>query len=260
MKKIIFLYIVTLYSLNINAQKNLKIDYVFKDENNHICNSTLYIIKNESLYRIDDKRDDGIDEEKTKGENYVKVNNDALSKIFYTVNKKTITRIPLYKSEVIYTDDDNKVKYKLTGKNKVISKYNCQEAKLTLNGRKYSIWFTTDFETNFGPYKINGLPGLVVELTEETNKVKITLKSIKKVDDINVFNKYKNYVLSKKSIMYSDYEQKMTEIMTKKKKANYAKMAELGVTVNYDDDQKAFTQFIIDIPTNLVSELQKIKE
>ena len=51
----------------------------------------------------------------------------------------------------------------------------------------------------------------------------------------------------------------MTEIMTKRKKANYAKMAELGVTVNYDENQKAFTQFIIDVPTNLVTDLQKIK-
>ena len=259
MKKIIFLYFVILNSLIINAQKNLKIDYTFKDENNHICNSTLYIIKKESLYRIDDKRDDGIDEEKTKGDNYVKVNNDALSKIFYSANKKTITRIPLYKSEVVYTDDDTKIKYKLTGNNKLINKYNCQEAKLTLNGRKYTIWFTTDFETSFGPYKINGLPGLVVELTEETNKVKITLKSIKRIDDVTEFNKYKNYITSKKSLTYTDYEIKMTEIMTKRKKANYAKMAELGVTVNYDENQKAFTQFIIDVPTNLVTDLQKIK-
>ena len=79
------------------------------------------------------------------------------------------------------------------------------------------------------------------------------------MNDFAEFNKHKSYITSKKALLYPDYEIKMTEIMTKRKKANYAKMAELGVTVNYDENQGAFTQFIIDIPKNLVSELQKIK-
>ena len=48
--------------------------------------------------------------------------------------------------------------------------------------------------------------------------------------------------------------------MTTKKKKSYAEMAELGVSVKYDESQGAFTKFLIDIPTNLVSELKKIKE
>jgi hypothetical protein len=121
MKHFLIIYILFFSSLKIIAQNNIQIEYTFTDENNHICNSTLFISKSESIYRIDDKRDDGIDEEKTKGDHYVKVNNDALSKIFYSKGKTTITRIPLYKSEVIYLDNDNKTKYKLTGKNKIIS-------------------------------------------------------------------------------------------------------------------------------------------
>ena len=37
-----------------------------------------------------------------------------------------------------------------------------------------------------------------------------------------------------------------------------AKVKEIGGEVNFTEDQSFFTQFIIDIPTNLVTELQRI--
>ena len=70
----------------------------------------------------------------------------------------------------------------------------------------------------------------------------------------------KKYLTDKKHLSYPDYEKKIISIMTTKKKKSYAEMAELGVSVKYDESQGAFTKFLIDIPTNLVSELKKIKE
>ena len=68
------------------------------------------------------------------------------------------------------------------------------------------------------------------------------------------------YLTDKKHLSYPDYEKKIISIMTTKKKKSYAEMAEIGVSVKYDESQGAFTKFLIDIPTNLVSELKKIKE
>ena len=82
---------------------------------------------------------------------------DKTSKLFYSTNKVAITRIPLYKNEIIYSDLNSKINFKLTGLKKKINTYNCQEAKFNLNGRKYTIWFTPDLGINFGPYKINNL-------------------------------------------------------------------------------------------------------
>ena len=257
MKKI--LLIVLLSNLICKAQSNFEISYKFIDKDNHITNSILFINNNESVYKIYDDRETGLDESKTKDNTYVTVQNDKISKIFYSTSKNTITRIPLYNSEIVYSDLNNKIKYKLTGKQKVINKYNCQEAKFDLNGRKYSVWFTSKIEINYGPYKINGLPGLIVELNEETNKIKISLVSIKKLTDKTEFNSLKKYLTDKKHLSYPDYEKKIISIMTTKKKKSYAEMAELGVSVKYDESQGAFTKFLIDIPTNLVSELKKVK-
>lgn len=257
MKKHIFIAIfIAFYSITFS--QNQKIEYSFQDKNNHKCTSTLYIINNtESLYRINDERESGVDKN-SNNDNMIYIYNDAISTIFYSGSKKTITRIPLYKNEIIYSDLNSKIKYKLTGKKKKIYNYNCQEAKLNLNGRKYNIWFTPDVETNFGPFKINNLPGLLIELYEETNKTKITFKSIKKLTDLAEYNKYKKYILSKTALSYNEYESKTVKVMTAKKSSMISKAKEFGATVNFSNDQSAFTEFIIDIPTNLVSELQKI--
>ena len=61
MKKHIFIAIfIAFYSITFS--QNQKIEYSFQDKNNHKCTSTLYIINNtESLYRINDERESGVD-------------------------------------------------------------------------------------------------------------------------------------------------------------------------------------------------------
>ena len=235
------------------AQQNRVLEYSFQDKDGNISNSTLYIVKNESLYRIDDKRENGVDEK-----NFGVVNNDEISKLFFSNDSISYTRIPLYKNEIIYKQPIIMSKFLFTGKTKKINNFNCQEAKLELNGRSYNIWFTADVEINKGPYKINGLPGLIVEINEQSSKVKIKLKKIKKLNDISIFEKYKNYILSKHVLEYSEYDVKITDILKLRKVSGIAKVKEMGGSVQFDENQSFYTQFLIDIPTNLISELQKI--
>ena len=86
----------------------------------------------------------------------------------------------------------------------------------------------------------------------------MTLKSFKKLNDLKDFQGYKKYITSKIPLDYKSYEKKIVELMTTKKAKGIAKVKEMGGTMRYDEDQNAFTRVIIDIPTNLVSELQKI--
>ena len=240
--------------------QNAKIEYTYQDKDNYKCKSYLYIYKNkESVFRINDDREGGIKlNEKT--DNVETIYNDKISKVFYSTDKMSITRIPIYKNEIIYSDLNSKIKYNLTGLSKKINNFNCQQAKFSLNGRKYSVWFTPDVEINFGPLKLNGLPGLLIEVYEETNKVKLTFNSMNKLTNLDEFNKFKNYLTTKKELPYNEYEKKMINIMTTKKRSMISKLKEYNATVNFSSDHSSFTEFLIDIPINLVSELQKIKE
>ena len=257
MKNLLYLFFI--YSQTIFSQ-NYNIEYNYEDINTK-CKSNLYVLSNkESLYRINDEREGGV-KRNEETDNVEIVYNDKISKIFYSTSEKAIVRLPLYKSEIIYFDLNNKISYKLTGKQKKILKYNCQEAKFILNGRKYTVWFTPELEINFGPLKINGLPGLILELTEETNKIKITLNSFKKTINLDEFKKYKKYLLNQNVLNYSEYQKKIVMIMITKKKSMIAKIKEFeGASIGFSENQEAFTELIIDIPSNLVAELKKIKE
>jgi GLPGLI family protein len=237
------------------GQNNLLVEYEYKNNTNYVCNSELLITKNEAVYKINDKREQGV---KDNGETFSIVYNDPKATFFYSNDKETYTRIPLYGNEVLYSQSITSLKFDLTGQTKVISNYNCNQAKLKLNGRNYDIWFTTEINTNFGPFKINGLPGLIVELKEETNKISISLKSIKELKETKTISECKEYFVSKKILSYVDYEKEMIKIMTAQKAKNNALLAEMGASMEYDKEQKYFTEHIIDIPKNLVKELKKI--
>ncbi len=128
MKKQYLILLILLLQFYSQAQSNLEIVYKFVDKDNHICNSTLFVSGNESIYKIYDDRETGLDESKTKDNTYVTVQNDGISKVFYSTTKNAITRVPLYKSEIIYSDLNNKIKYKLTGKQKKISNCVCRKS------------------------------------------------------------------------------------------------------------------------------------
>ena len=47
--------------------------------------------------------------------------------------------------------------------------FNCQKASTTFYGRKWEVWFTTEIPVQDGPWKLQGLPGLILQ-AEDTDK------------------------------------------------------------------------------------------
>lgn len=58
----------------------------------------------------------------------------------------------------------------------------CQKATAHFKGRDYTAWFCADLPLHIGPWKLNGLPGIIVEAYDATNTVRFSFNGISKPD------------------------------------------------------------------------------
>jgi GLPGLI family protein len=126
---------------------------------------------------------------------------------------------------------------------KKINQHNCNKAICTFRGRNYTVWFTTDIQTNFGPLKLNGLPGLILELSDETKEVTLNALVIKqeirlsedKESGLKTISRFDyNVMLSK---MMKDIEESVkavTSRMDRGFKASYKISKPKAIEMDYD--------------------------
>lgn len=61
---------------------------------------------------------------------------------------------------------------------KIISGYECQRASVFFRGRNYEAWFTTEIPLPYGPWKLGGLPGLILEVYDDRKEISFTAEKI----------------------------------------------------------------------------------
>ncbi len=63
------------------------------------------------------------------------------------------------------------IKWDISNEQKKIKDYLCILATTEFEGRKYKAWFTPDIPAQYGPYRLRGLPGLILEAKSEDGKI-----------------------------------------------------------------------------------------
>ena len=70
--------------------------------------------------------------------------------------------------------------WKVENETKKVDKWIAQRATTNFGGRNWIAWFINEIPISEGPYKFNGLPGLIVELSDSKNNFKFKLVKIEK--------------------------------------------------------------------------------
>jgi|UPI000488CE98 GLPGLI family protein len=92
------------------------------------------------------------------------------------------------KFDTLFVKDTARIiSWELLNETKLINTFNCQKARGNFRGRTYSVWFTNDIPISLGPWKLNGLPGLILEATDSLNQFQFYAEKIELQIEINKF-------------------------------------------------------------------------
>jgi GLPGLI family protein len=100
---------------------------------------------------------------------------DALYKDFS--NQKMNNEKSLGQTLYNIEEDLPVIKWQLWPEQKVIKDFPCQKATARYKGRDYTVWFTSQLPFPTGPWKLGGLPGLILEAYDTKREIVFTCNS-----------------------------------------------------------------------------------
>lgn len=123
---------------------------------------------------------------------------------------------------VLKLSSKNTQNWKLTNEKKKVKDLTLQKATTTWGGRNWTAWFTADIPFQEGPYKFNGLPGLIVELYDDKNNYKFELVKTQKLSPQK--NMYIDYMLEQ-NVAVDDAKYKASKLKYYDSPVNYLRNA-----------------------------------
>lgn len=103
------------------------------------------------------------------------------------LNKKPVLIRNIQTQAVEYAEEDTPYQYTveentplawtLVNEFRKIGSFTCQKAQTVIKGREYTVWFTKEIPHSAGPWKLAGLPGLILEAVSTDQKYQFLFAS-----------------------------------------------------------------------------------
>lgn len=112
-------------------------------------------------------------------------------------------------------DTPPKIVWLLKDEYKDILSYKCQKAVGKFRGKTWIAYFTKDIPSHLGPWKIIGLPGLVLQAESDDGELNYMARRIIKNSDLNLPKEIYDFIDNMKNsiISYKDYINKENEFL-----------------------------------------------
>ncbi|MDQ1085488.1 GLPGLI family protein [Siphonobacter sp. SORGH_AS_1065] len=114
---------------------------------------------------------------------FVMINNPSIDYEPYGIikdftRKRMIAPEPTFDKNYFVEDSLVAIPWEISNKERMIGKWKCNAAYATVRGREYEVWFAPDLALEDGPWKLYGLPGLILDAHSKDNKVKIVIDKL----------------------------------------------------------------------------------
>lgn len=171
-------------------------------------NAFLDISQDKSVFYSENRiRRDSIIQKTFQSGGAISFNRDQMeglrSNINYTVEKDKKEQKMYFKDRLgrdMYSyEEDRPLNWKILSETMKIGEYKVQKAETDFGGRKWTAWFTTDLPYQDGPYKFNGLPGLIVKVEDNLGDYSFDLMKNYKIAAFPTMNQFGNTIKVKRT-------------------------------------------------------------
>lgn len=112
------------------------------------------------------------------GERFEVYKNHPAGKITYTDK--------IGRDHFLYEEETPDFAWTILDETREIGGYNCQRAECTFRGRKWYAWFTQEIPVSDGPWKLGGLPGLILSAGDTQGHYTFTFSGIRQVAERSI--------------------------------------------------------------------------
>lgn len=203
-----------------NYYVKVKYDYtlqMFGPESKYLVGSVLVCNSMESIYEIDHTHSlDNVDTEFMGDEGSIfNVKSNSNEFVYKNIQEKTMYYSNLIGFKRFYIKDSLHImNWTLTSNNKEILGYMCQGATVSYGGRNYTAYFTTEIPNSDGPWRFNGLPGLILEVADSEGVFKINATNLLiRKDYVEIENPYREEKLLSWNDFLNLYKIKYEEVL-----------------------------------------------
>ncbi|MFN7278516.1 MAG: GLPGLI family protein [bacterium] len=116
-----------------------------------------------------------------EGVNEVIIESDSSFRVFKepAASRLIFGEMDLAGRERYFEDTLHPMRWTLHEEVRQIDSFECRKADAWFRGRHYTAWYAPDIPIPNGPWKMGGLPGLIMELREASGDMHFTLESIR---------------------------------------------------------------------------------
>ncbi|UUV20989.1 GLPGLI family protein [Paenimyroides aestuarii] len=201
MKRILTLLVCLLFSTFLRGQYSLQIEYnqIFNTDFPLIRTGLLQVNSNQSIFvdlmkskrPIKENSDTNISylDNLSDHERYTEIKEGEKINLqvggnydqyyMYDQSKKTFLFTGELGKEQFLISDNFNLQWEITNETKTISNYKVYKASTNFRGRNWDAWFAPELAYNFGPWKLHGLPGLILEAYDDSHRYHFVAIKIK---------------------------------------------------------------------------------
>lgn len=203
---IVFILMINLfYSQNITCLYELKFKPDHHKDSTTVNKFYLDIYGKQSIFRSElERRSDSLITKTNLGlgRNVYFITDLSAKKNLETGDIQKVMITPTMKTRFFIAID--KLNWKIVDEKQKIGDLYCQKAELDYGGRRWVAWFTESINLQEGPYIFNGLPGLIVKISDSDLDYDFNLIQLKNVKNSDFFVPQKG-----KQISWADFQKMM---------------------------------------------------